>query len=195
MKQKIIIVNGSPRKEGTVSKLLKNIADGLPEEAEIHWYTIADMKIAPCRGCMNCRQGGVCILPADDAHIFAADIHTCDSLIVGTPVYWGNMNGQLKMLFDRIVPALMQETRYGIPKALHKGKTTAIVTACTTPWPFNIFFGQTGKTVRALKEIFAYAGFRNKGTLIQAGTKKHQIISPGNIKKAHAIAHKLAAGR
>ena len=60
-----------------------------------------------------------CILPADDAHIIAEEIKNCDMLIAGTPVYWGNMNGKLKALFDRLVYVLMKESKRGI-LVLHK---------------------------------------------------------------------------
>lgn len=34
-------------------------------------------------------------------------------IIVGTPVYWGNMNGKLKSLFDRLVGIMMAESKSG----------------------------------------------------------------------------------
>jgi hypothetical protein len=97
------------------------------------------------------------------------------------------VNGQLKLLFDRIVPALMEESPQGIPVSLHRGKNAVIVTACTTPWPFSTLFGQTGKAVRSLKEILCYAGFHIAGTLILPGT----IFLPGCSKKAGKTAERL----
>ena len=142
---------------------------------------------------MKCRSTGTCVLPHDDAHAFADDIRGCSGIIAGTPVYWGNMSGQLKLLFDRIVPSLMSESPKGIPVPLHHGKNAVIVTACTTPWPFNVLFGQTGKAVRALKEIVCYAGFHIIGTLILPGTKNRNGLSATLLKKCRRTGRKITA--
>jgi len=56
-------------------------------------------------------------------------------------------------MFDRIVPAMMGESKLGIPIALHKGKKAVIVTACTTIWPFSWIARQTSNANHAMKEI------------------------------------------
>jgi len=90
---------------------------------------------------------------------------------VAAPVYWGNMPGTLKMLFDRMVYAMMGESKLGIPKPLHKGKDAYIITSCTTPFPFNIFCRQTSGLVAALKEILGTSGFKIRGKVVIPGTK------------------------
>ena len=126
------------------------------EEAEERGFdvtclSVSDLKVAPCTGCMVCRSRLSCVLPKDDAQRVLGLIEACDVLVVGAPCYWGNMPGQLKVLFDRIVYGMMGESASGIPKPLHKGKKAILVAACTTPFPFNILFGQSQGVVRALK--------------------------------------------
>jgi|WetSurMetagenome_2_1015567.scaffolds.fasta_scaffold291550_2 multimeric flavodoxin WrbA len=184
MTRTIVVINGSPRKDGTVAHLLDSVTAGVSSGCDIHRYNVNDMIIRPCTGCMKCRSTGTCILPHDDAHTFAEDIRSCRAVVIGTPVYWGNMSGQLKLLFDRIVPSLMGESPQGIPAALHRGKDAVIVTACTTPWPFSALCRQTGGAVRSLKEILCYAGFHIAGTLVVPGTKTcpnipHQLLEKG----------------
>jgi multimeric flavodoxin WrbA len=123
--------------------------------------------------------------------MFAEDIRGCRAVIAGTPVYWGNMNGRLKLLFDRIVPSLMGESPVGVPVPLHRGKQAVIVTACTTPWPCNIFSRQTGQAVRALKEILGYAGFHITGTLVLPGTKNRHCIPAHLLKKGKRLAETM----
>ena len=113
-----------------------------------------------------------CILQPDDAHTIAEEIKACDMLLVGTPVYWGNMNGKLKALFDRLVYVLMKESKRGIPLSLHKGKNAMIVTSCTTPFPFNYLCGQSTGTVHAVKEILKSSGFKIIKTKNISNTKK-----------------------
>lgn len=182
MMKTVVVVNGSPRRNGTVAQLLHAVSDGCGADCGVHWYDVNEMTVRPCTGCMKCRSTGTCVLPRDDAHAFAEDIRGCGGIIIGTPVYWGNMSGQLKLLFDRVVPALMGESPRGIPVPLHRGKRAVIITACTTPWPFSVLFRQTGNAVRSLKEILRYAGFRITGTLVLPGTKNKRGI-PGRLLK------------
>ena len=93
-------------------------------------------------------------------------------LIVGTPVYWANMNGKLKCLFDRLVGVLMGESKHGIPIPLHKGKKAVIVTSCTTPFPFNYICGQSGGAVRAVNEVLKSSGFKVVKKINLSNTKK-----------------------
>ena len=160
---KILVLNGSPRKNGNVSNLLKKESDRLLKKntgAEIIWENVSDLNFNFCHGCMVCRSKGSCILPKDDAHRIENEIKECDMLIVGTPVYWANMNGKLKSLFDRLVGVLMGESKHGIPLPLHKGKKAVIVTSCTTPFPFNYFCGQSSGAVRAVREVLKSSGFK-----------------------------------
>uniref|UniRef100_UPI00298E49A3 flavodoxin family protein n=1 Tax=Treponema sp. TaxID=166 RepID=UPI00298E49A3 len=115
---KILVLNGSPRKNGNVSNLLKKESDRLLKKntgAEIIWENVSDLNFSFCHGCMACRSKGSCLLPEDDAHKIENEIKECDMLMVGTPVYWANMNGKLKSLFDRLVGVLMGESKHGIP--------------------------------------------------------------------------------
>lgn len=160
---KILVLNGSPRKNGNVLNLLKKESDRLLKKnpgAEIIWENVSDLNFSFCHGCMACRSKGSCLLPEDDAHKIENEIKECDMLMVGTPVYWANMNGKLKSLFDRLVGVLMGESKHGIPLPLHKGKKAVIVTSCTTPFPFNYFFGQSSGAVRAVREVLKSSGFK-----------------------------------
>ena len=171
----ILVINGSPRKKGTVSTALNRIVKKIEakySESSVMWENICELQHAFCTGCMQCRSKGTCALPHDDAHRIADEINSCDMLVVGTPVYWGNMNGRLKILFDRLVGPLMGESKYGIPIPLQKGKKAVIVTACTTPFPFNYICGQSTVAIRAVKEILKSAGFKVVRKITVAGTKR-----------------------
>lgn len=172
---RILVLNGSPRKNGNVSNLLKKETDRQLKKnpsSEILWENVNDLNFSFCLGCMACRSKGSCILPQDDAHKIENEIKECDMLIVGTPVYWANMNGKLKCLFDRLVGVLMGESKLGIPIPLHKGKKAIIVTSCTTPFPFNYFCGQSTGAVHAVKEVLKSSGFKVIRKINLSNTKK-----------------------
>lgn len=198
---KILVLNASPRRNGTISQaasrfmegVAESVAGDFSEDTRIDVVNVADLKFSPCRGCMQCRKCGRCCLPQDDAHRIAEKIEACDVLVVAAPVYWGSIPGNLKMLFDRMVYALMAESRLGIPKPLHKGKDAYIITSCTTPFPFNIFCGQTSGVVRALKEILGTAGFKIRGKVVISGTKAKKGLSEHAGKCAYRLGFSLAS--
>ena len=168
----ILVLNGSPRKNGNVAKMLRKEAEKYSaSDNQIIWHDVYDLNFNFCKGCMACRSKGNCILREDDAHKIAQEIKNCSLLIVGTPVYWGNMNGKLKSLFDRIVYVMMGESKFGIPLPLNKKKKAIIVTSCTTPFPFNYLCRQSTGATKALKEILKSSGFKVVRTKNLAGTK------------------------
>jgi NAD(P)H-dependent FMN reductase len=162
VKRMILILNGSPRKKGVTTTILKIIADEARSAgAEVEWVDVNDLSIRPCIGCLKCRPDKKCILPRDDAHRIGELIEGCSGLVVGTPTYWGNMTGPLKLLFDRNVTTLEHYVLYTMrfPKPKHKGKKAAIVTASLAPFPFNQLPSQSRGTLRAVKTVLRAAGF------------------------------------
>jgi len=158
----ILILNGSPRKKGVTTTILKIIADEARSAgAEVEWVDVNDLSIRPCIGCLKCRPDKKCILPRDDSHRIGELIESCSGLVVGTPTYWGNMTGPLKLLFDRIVPTLEHYVLYTMrfPQPKHKGKKAAIVTASLAPFPFNQLPSQSRGALRAVKTVLQAAGF------------------------------------
>ncbi len=158
----ILMLNASPRKKGVTTTLLKLIADeARVAGAEVEWVDVNDLSIRPCTGCLKCRPDKKCILPRDDAQRIGELLERCSGLVVGTPTYWGNMTGPLKLLFDRNVPVLeyyvLYEKRFPRPK--HAGKKAAIVTASLTPFPFNLLPSQSRGALRAVRTVLNAAGF------------------------------------
>ncbi|MCR5288464.1 MAG: flavodoxin family protein [Treponema sp.] len=189
---KILILNGSPRKNGKTAQLLHCAEQVIIQSGNSAIYTdVCSLRFTHCTGCMACRSHIHCVLPHDDAHTIADEIQTCDGIIVGTPVYWGNINGTLKCLFDRLVGVMMGESKWGIPIPLHKGKRALIITSCTTPFPFNILAGQTTKAEKAIKEILSYSGFTVCRTVALAGTKNMPAIPEHTYTKVQKAAKLL----
>ena len=190
--KRILILNGSPRKNGKVSQILRAMEKSILEGGnEAVFVDVNELSFAACKGCMVCHSKTECPLSRDDAHTVCEEIKVCNAIIVGTPIYWGNMNGKLKMLFDRTVGVMMGESAMGIPRPLHKGKKAVIVTSCTTPFPFNILAGQTTKAVAAVREILHYSGFRIAGKINLSGTKGIKEVPERVLKKSKKIARRL----
>ena len=100
----ILIINGSPRKRGMISQMLGI----MQEEAEKRGDTVQtvftnDLTVKPCTGCMACRTRRSCLLAEDDSQRVLKMMQEADGIIMGAPCYWGNIPGQMKLMFDRQV--------------------------------------------------------------------------------------------
>jgi hypothetical protein len=167
------------------------VVEPLAAEHEVEWIDVCRLTMQYCTTCMACREKETCILPEDDAHRVGKIIQGADALVIGTPTHWGNMCAPLKLLFDRNVPVFMGESPKGMPVPRQKGKRAVIVTACTTPWPFNFILSQSRGAVRAVREVLHYGGYRIVGTIVQPGTKKSKEISSSLRLKAERLGKNL----
>ena len=189
--RQILVLNGSPRKKGTIATLLKAVSEGARENNEIEWIDVYNLKMRPCIACMKCRPDGECVLPKDDAPVIGKKIKEADGLIVGTPTHWGNMSTQLKMLFDRNVPIFMGEKPNGMPIPRQKGKPAVIVTACTTQWPFNVIFAESRGAVHAVREVLHYGGYKIVGKIVKPGTRKNPQIPQKLLDRAKDFGYRF----
>ena len=189
----LLIINGSPRKKGLISQMLRifheqAIASGI-EVTEVY---ANDLQIKPCMGCMACRSKRHCVLPEDDAQRVLTLIEQADAIVIGAPCYWGNIPGQLKLLFDRIVYGMMRDTPR-FPEPLMKGKRLVCISTSTTPFPFNILMNQSHGAIRALREIGRFSGWKIVDTIERGGTATRPQLSPRDISKCHKAFRKLCA--
>ncbi len=102
MTKKILILSGSPRKDGNSDLLCNQFAKGAAEAGhEVKKIQLADKKIGFCTGCYAC-QNGACP-QKDDAAPILDDMLAADVLVLATPVYFYTMCAQMKALIDRSV--------------------------------------------------------------------------------------------
>ena len=188
----LLILNASPRKKGNIAQMVKTMSNEAMEHGvEVRVIEVQKLNVAPCMACMQCRKKGSCVLPDDDSQRVLQLIRDCDALVIAAPCYWGNIPGTLKLLFDRIVYGMMDESPRGFPKPLHKGKRCVLVSTSTTPWPFNILMCQSHGAIRALKEICHYSGFKISATIEKGGTRRNTSLSESEAKKCRKAVRKL----
>jgi multimeric flavodoxin WrbA len=102
-KKKIIVVLGSPVKDGSTATLARKIAEGAKDSgAEIKEIFLQDLQISPCKGCGACQKKNSrkCVIKDDMQKIYP-DLQDADGFILATPVYWCSMSAQLKTFLDR----------------------------------------------------------------------------------------------
>ena len=190
---KLLIINGSPRKKGLISQMLRIFHEqAIATGVEVTEVCANDLQIKPCMGCMACRSKRHCVLPEDDAQRVLTLIEQADAIVIGAPCYWGNIPGQLKLLFDRIVYGMMRDTPR-FPEPLMKGKRLVCISTSTTPFPFNILMNQSHGAIRALREIGRFSGWKIVATIERGGTATRPQLSPRDISKCHKAFRKLCA--
>ena len=188
---KILIINGSPRKKGLISQMLGIMqAEAEQRGGQVQLVYTNDLTIKPCIGCMFCRSKGKCVLGEDDSQRVLKMMQEADAIIMGAPCYWGNIPGQMKLLFDRIVYGMMRDTPR-FPEPLMKGKKCILLSTCTTPWPWNILFKQSRGAIRAMREICLYSGFKIVATIERGGTVMHPQLSEKDKQKCRKAIRKV----
>lgn len=103
MNKKVLILSGSPRKEGNSDILCNEFMRGATEAGnQVEKIRIAEKNIGFCRACYFCKDTGVCAIKDDMAEVLQKMIEA-DVLVLASPVYFYSVDAQLKALIDRTV--------------------------------------------------------------------------------------------
>ena len=100
--KKVILLNGSPHKDGNTSIALAEVAAQLEKNGvatELFW--IGNGAVRGCIACGGCAKKGACVFD-DAANQVAAAMQGADALVVGSPVYYAGPNGSLCAFLDRL---------------------------------------------------------------------------------------------
>ena len=102
---KVLLINGSPHKQGNTFLALSEAAKTLAaNEIETE---IVQIGVKPVRGCIACGQCkqkelGRCVFDDDICNRISEKLDDADALIVGSPVYYGQPNGGILALLQRL---------------------------------------------------------------------------------------------
>lgn len=107
---KIVIINGSPRKNGNTAALCKSFSEGVSsvkEDIDIEYINLYTLQYSGCRSCFGCKRikgdtYGKCIVK-DDLHDLLPRIQQADGIALGSPIYFGDMTGQMRCFLERLL--------------------------------------------------------------------------------------------
>lgn len=175
MSKNIVIVNGSPRKNGNTEILVDAFIEGAKESGNaVTKFNVGSMKINGCTDCQYCfSHSGECVQKDDMNEIYSA-LYNADMLVLASPLYWFGMSSQLKAMLDRMYVAAT--------KALPITSSALLVT-----------YGDTDTTVvepiiSHYKTIINYMGWEDRGIITQPGvTNKGDIKGHLSIAKAREL--------
>ena len=118
MSKNIIILNGSPRKEGNTSALTAAFAKGAEKAGNtVTEFFLGDMDIHGCKGCFGGGKNpdSPCVQKDDMEQIYPV-YKAADVVVLATPLYYWTISGQLKTAFDRLFAVAECDPNYRNPK-------------------------------------------------------------------------------
>jgi multimeric flavodoxin WrbA len=104
----VIAINGSPRREWNTATLLKNALEGADSVGArttlVHLY---DLDYQGCTSCFSCKKkgntcDGLCAM-SDDLREVLAQVLESDVLLLGSPIYFGDVTGEVRSFLERLL--------------------------------------------------------------------------------------------
>lgn len=99
---KVLLINGSPHKEGCTYTALKEVSDTLNNQGvETEFLYLGTKPIAGCIDCGTCHKTGKCFVD-DKVNEIIDRLPEFDGIVIGSPVYYASASGQLTAFLDRL---------------------------------------------------------------------------------------------
>lgn len=99
---KVLIINGSPHREGNVSVAIAEMKKIFAEEDVcVENVEIGIKRVSGCLGCYTCGKIGKCVVD-DIVNEAAEKFKDADGLVIASPVYYASPNGTLISFLDRL---------------------------------------------------------------------------------------------
>lgn len=167
--KKVIILNGSPRKNWNTAQMLKEAQKGAEAAgAEVEYFNLYEYNFLGCRSCFACQRkdsttNGVCAIKDDIRPILEKCINA-DSVILGTPVYFAYPTGVFRNFIERLMFSnftyLIDKEKGGLKRRLDKVIPTGVIFTMNCPEELAKQMGYgaiLGENVNSLNHIMGYA--------------------------------------
>lgn len=153
---KIVVLMGSPNRNGSTSLLAEEFAQGARDAGhDVSVVDIAHADIHPCTGCVHCGYEEPCV-QHDDVDAIKQQILASDMVVFATPLYYYGMSAQLKTMVDRFCAFNSSLTR--------KQMKSALITVAwnADDWTFDALQAHYDTLVR-------YLSFEDEGSILGYG--------------------------
>ena len=111
---KIVVLTGSPRKNGNTNHMADEFIRGAKEAGhEVFRFNTATSEVHHCLGCNHCGMDGPCVYDDDFTKVLRPEIIKADLVVFCSPMYYFGFSAQLKATIDRF---------YAINGTLHTHK-------------------------------------------------------------------------
>ena len=142
---KVLMINGSPRKESNTAIALAEMEKIFAEEGiEVETVQVGNQVIRGCMACGGCSKKGKCVFD-DIVNECAPKLAECDGMVVGTPVYYASANATVVAFMDRLF-----YSTGGINKTMKVGASVTVARRgglSSTYDEMNKYFGIAGMPI------------------------------------------------
>lgn len=154
-KMKILVLTGSPRKNGNSNTLADYFIKGAEEAGhQVVRFDAAFKNVHPCIGCNSCGMDGPCIFN-DDFEFVRQNIVDADMVVFASPMYYFGLSAQLKAVIDRF---------YAINGKIHVSKKAALLMTYA-----NTAASQAEPIKSHYLTLIDYLGWSDAGQVIASG--------------------------
>ncbi len=165
--KKVIVLNGSPRKNFNTAQLLKEAQKGAESVgAEVEYINLVDMNFKGCMSCFACKRkgadlGGLCAW-RDELQPVLQRILNADAVIIGSPIYYSYPTGMFRNLIERMLFAggtYMQDGKGGWKRNLTRDIPVGLIFTMNCPESMADQFAYPtilGANEMFLKMIYGY---------------------------------------
>jgi multimeric flavodoxin WrbA len=158
----ILGIIGSPRASGSSSILVRKVLEGAREKGAIIETAFLDkLEINHCKGCLVCQKEGECA-QKDDMLELLEKMKAADIIVVGTPVYWGDVSAQVKSWMDRSFSFVKVGNNSCISPL--KGKQAVLIACCASS-----DITMNNHALNTLEIYFTFHGMKIRGKLEVSG--------------------------
>lgn len=131
MAKKILVISGSPKKDGNTATLIKWFSQGAREKGariEIIQASELKIKVAGCNSCRACQKATEykCFVN-DEASPAISKMAEVDVIVMATPLYFFSASAQIKVIFDRMFALYKWDNKANTMQTVLKGKTFAVI--------------------------------------------------------------------
>lgn len=139
---KAIAINGSPRRKWNTAQMLESALSGCKEAgAETKLYHLIDLKFKGCTSCFACKRLGgpsyaKCAM-RDDLTQVLNDVWDSDVLIVGSPVYFGDVTADLRAFLERLWFSILMYNKEHMVRAPKRMPVKIILTTNAPEFGFH----------------------------------------------------------
>lgn len=171
--KKVVILNGSPRKNFNTAKLLKEAQRGAESVgAEVEYFNLYDIDFKGCMSCFACKRKGnttncVCAIK-DNLRPILEKCVQADAIFIGSPVYFAYPTGEFRSFLERLMfpigTYLVDKETGDLKILLNRTIPIGVIFTmnCPEEWIEEYNYPTIlNENVKSLKRIFGYAEVLN----------------------------------
>jgi multimeric flavodoxin WrbA len=190
MAKKILVLTGSPKKDGNTATLAGWFSEGARSNGahvEIIHAASLKYKTTGCTSCRACQKLDryECVIN-DEAKPVLARMAEVDVIVMATPLYFFAASAQLKLIFDRMFSLYKWDNQAGTMETPLKGKTFILIASAfenvgldALEKPFALTADYTGMKFSSL--LIPNAGvsgdIKNKSDIRERAISLGQIVA------------------